>query len=90
MVKPISLSVHKNTLEQRRRKICRKMLINAGKDFSKSNCTEGFFIVSWDKSRDYLIAYHDPNRIVGMSALSNFVGGVAARHVAQLDQKNDD
>ena len=60
------------------------------KDLSQSDCTDGFFIIAWDKQRNYKAAYHDPNRTVGMSALSNYVGGVAARHIAQLDKKDDD
>lgn len=90
MVKPVSLSVHKNTLEQRRRKICRRNMKATIQELSQTDCVDGFFIVGWDKDRNYQVGYYDPNRTVGMSSLSNYVGGVAARYIGQLDRKDDD
>ena len=90
MVKPISLSVHKNTLEQRRRKLCRKRMVDSAKDLSHSATYAGFFIVAWDKDGQWRADYYDPQRIVGRSTMPNYVAGVAARYVAQLDRKDDD
>jgi len=90
MVKPISLSVHKNTLEQRRRKLCRKRMIASAKVLSISAANVGFYMIAWDKDGTWFSDYHDPQRIIGRSVLPGYVAGVAARFVTQLDQKDDD
>lgn len=90
MTKPISLSVHKNTLEQRRRKLCRKIMVDSARDLSNSATNAGFYIVAWDKDGQWRSDYHDPQHIIGRSALPNYVAGVAARFVGQLDRKDDD
>ena len=90
MVKPVSLSVHKNTLEQRRRKLCRKRMVDSAKDLSHSATNAGFFIVAWDKDGQWRADYHDPQRIIGRRAMPNYAAGTAARFAAQLDRKDDD
>ena len=86
MVKPISLSVHKNTLEQRRRKLCRKRMIGSAKALSISAANVGFYIVAWDKDGIWTADCSDPQKIVGANNLPGFVGGSAARYVTRLDK----
>lgn len=90
MVKPISLSVHKNTLEQHRRHLCRKRMIGAAKSLSMSAQNVGFYIVAWDMDGFYTVKCSDPQKIVGANNLPGFVAGSATRYVAELDRKDDD
>lgn len=90
MVKPVSLSVHKNTLEQRRRKLCRKRMIGAAKTLSIPADNVGFYIVAWDENGRWLCDCSDPQKIVGANNLPGFVAGSAARYIAGLDRKDDD
>ena len=90
MVKPVSLSVHKNTLEQRRRKLYRKRMIGAAKSLSMEAENIGFYIVAWDTDGFCTVKCSDPQKIVGANNLPGFVAGSATRYVADLDRKDDD
>jgi len=86
----VSLSVHKNNSAQRQRKQRRKKMISSSKILSQTDCTEGFFFLSWNKDGDYQVTFSDPDRVIGYSSLSNYVTGCAQRTIAELDNRNRD
>lgn len=85
-----SLSVHKNNLEQRRKKRTRQKMMEAAKFLKSTHSTEGFFFVSWDKKGTYFTQFYDPSGTVGKNQLPYFVGGAASRMVADYDAEDRD
>ena len=86
----VSLSVHKNNLEQRRRKQRRHTMKLSAKNMSHTDCVEGYFFISWNKQGAYQHRFHDPDGVIGRSNLAAFVEGSARRVVDELDRRDDD
>jgi len=84
----VSLSVHKNNLEQKRNKYNRQRIVDAAKYLKQSTSTEGFFFVSWDKGGGYHTQFHDPQAVIGKSSLPDFVGGCASRLIGDIDAED--
>ncbi len=81
----VSLSVHKNNSEQKRNKRNRQKILEAAKYLKTTQCTEGFFFVSWDKNSTYQTQFYDPRGTVGKSQLPDFIRGCASRLVGDID-----
>lgn len=86
----VSLSVHKNNVEQKRRKQRRKTMKLSAKNLAATDCIEGYFFVSWNKKGAYQLRFHDPDGIVGRNNLPSYVEGTARRTIAELDIIDDD
>jgi len=82
--KVVNLTAHRNTRDRRKRHETRKLLVDCAKDLGADASFKGFFLVAWDEeSFNYRV--HDPDSIVGLNRLPDYVRGAAARCVTDKD-----
>lgn len=87
MQKVISLTVHRNTRDKRRRKAIRSDLLKMAKEMDDDAQMEGFFMVAWKKDRSYRVRSSDPEGVIGLNNMPGFVGGAATRMVGDMDRE---
>lgn len=86
MTKIKSLSVHKNTKEQRRRKELRSELIDAAKYSVKDSGISGYCIVVWDKNNSYE-AYWESGHLPG-DLVGEYVKNAVNRKISIMDAES--
>lgn len=88
MSKPISLTVHKNTLHQRRRKELRKSALE-----QMSRCigpdAAGYTIISWNHDGDANVSWDIRGGHIHGHMLPMFVHGILAQKLVEIECADD-
>lgn len=86
MSNPVVLSVHRNTREQRKRKLVRNSMKRAVAETHKDISPTGYALVAWDNDH-HACAYWECGN-VPTSVLTEFVSGTLRRRIAMIDAEN--
>lgn len=85
-VKVVSLTVHKNNLDQRRRHETSRFLRRVVKIHTSRKDKAGFALVSWDEDQDAEVDFSIGGE-VSTNSLPDFVRGALARRINMMDSE---
>lgn len=82
--KPVSLTVHKNTLEKRRARNFRNQFLADAKMLANSRALDGYSITVWDKDMDAQSQF-DTGKTIPAAIIPDFVGSNLKRLMGIID-----
>ena len=81
--KVVSLTVHKNNRDQRRRHRVSKLLVADAKQVTRAKDVSGYAIVAWNDDQDADVEFVSGG--VDSNVLPDFVGGAIRRKIGMMD-----
>lgn len=85
MKSPVNLTVHRNTVEKRRRRQALDDLESCVRHERKSNDMAGFALVTWDKDLKATAQFHTDGRRLTGALVPDFARAQLARQIGDID-----
>ena len=85
MTKPVNLTVHRNTVEKRRRREALDGLESCIRHERKENDIAGFALVTWDKNLLASAMFHSAGTKLTGALIPEFAKAQLARKIGDLD-----
>ena len=86
MVKPINLSVHRNTQVRREQKELSKQMLQDTKRMASQKNVSGYVIMVWNKDWGYRVAW-DSGKVMPASVVPEFVKSSLQREISKIDME---
>lgn len=86
MSKVVSLSVHRNTMTQRRQREVSRSLVADAKIMAKAKDVDGYAIVAWNSDTDADVSWMY-TQAINCSVMPEFVKGAIQRKISMLDKE---
>lgn len=80
--KPVVLSVHRNTVEQRKRHATSEHLVKAARNMAAEKQVRGYAIVTWDKDCESIRTSFDPGPTMPDFAVPEFVRSILTHRIS--------